>query len=138
MTDQPRSSSLGTFVVMAIIHAALWFAVAAEMLYFVPKMTRMYQEAGMQMSSTTNILIDISRWFSNYWYVVGMGPLLLDATILAVLYLTPSSRRLRVAWSLIVLGLLFLFLLGGASLRRRTWPAIGMPCGTRVVSGDPR
>jgi len=114
MNDQPRTSSLGTFIVLAAIHAGLWFAVAAEMLYFIPKMKHEYQHAGLHLSYTTYLLITISDWFCTYWYVVGLGPLLGDAVVLAVLYLTPTSRRLRVAWSIVVLGLLFLLLFGGA------------------------
>ncbi len=58
-------------VVVLVAVAILTFI----MLFIIPKFEKIFKDFNMKLPWLTQTLIDISRWFGNYWYVLPLFPL---------------------------------------------------------------
>ncbi len=45
------------------------------MLYIIPKFEKIFKDFGMQLPEMTRILMAVSNWFGQYWYVLPLFPL---------------------------------------------------------------
>jgi type IV pilus assembly protein PilC len=45
------------------------------MLYIIPKFDKIFRDFGMKLPWMTEMLISVSRWFGEYWYVLPLFPL---------------------------------------------------------------
>ncbi|MGH9677670.1 MAG: type II secretion system F family protein, partial [Candidatus Acidiferrum sp.] len=58
-------------VVILVAVAILTFI----MLFIIPKFEKIFKDFNMKLPWITEMLIDVSRWFGNYWYVLPLFPL---------------------------------------------------------------
>lgn len=98
----------GALIYPAFILSALLVVGFIMMTFVVPKLTAVLEEAGMELPISTKILIAVSSFFENYWYVVII--LAIGAAIgISIAMKTPAGRALwdRLKISAPLFGTLF-------------------------------
>ena len=45
------------------------------MIFIIPKFEKIFKDFNMKLPGLTQMLMDTSRWFANYWYVLPLFPL---------------------------------------------------------------
>ncbi len=75
-----KSQSLKRKVVGAMVYPSVVIMVAVGILTFImvsiiPKFKKIFEEFGLSLPQATKILIDVSDWVANYWYVIPLFPL---------------------------------------------------------------
>lgn len=66
-----RAKTKGALIYPAIVVVAMLAVTAIMMIFVVPKLTEMYKDFGADLPIVTQILIDTSEAFSQYWWVVA-------------------------------------------------------------------
>lgn len=66
-----RAKTKGALIYPTIVVVAMLAVTAIMMIFVVPKLTEMYKDFGADLPVVTQILIDTSDAFSQYWWVVG-------------------------------------------------------------------
>jgi type II secretory pathway component PulF len=104
-TTQPRTLAGTTWRVG--VATLLWFLLGVTMVNVVPKFLREFREYGMTLPSSTQIVIDVSMWVADYWWIAG--PLMLPVIAFAALitYLVrhrTDNRPLMAIWTLLLLA----------------------------------
>jgi type IV pilus assembly protein PilC len=74
-----KAQSLKRKVIGAMVYPAVVIMVAIGILCFImvsiiPKFKKIFDEFGMQLPTATQVLIDTSMWFANYWWVLPIFP----------------------------------------------------------------
>lgn len=105
-----RSKIKGAMVYPAFIMTSMFGLGAAMMIFVVPKLTAVLLENGGELPLTTKMLIAVSGFFVNFWWLVLI---LLIGSILGIKYAL-KVHSVRVAWDefklhIPVLGKLFQF-----------------------------
>src|SRR5262249_24581559 len=80
------------------VHLIAWFVLIAALLFYVPRSDRLFRDFNMTLPATTTIVVYVSRWACNYWYVLPLWIpfwLAADGVLLAVL----RRRRPTLAWA---------------------------------------
>lgn len=72
-----RSKTRGAFVYPAIVVIGMGVVVFIMMTFVIPKLTAMYKDFGVALPLPTRILITVSSFFANFWYVVIIGTFLI-------------------------------------------------------------
>jgi type II secretory pathway component PulF len=91
-------------LIFVALHAALWCALVAYLLFSVPRAEKLFRDFNMQLPALTIFTLAVARWVWNYWYVLlvwvffGLG---IDGAVLAWLY--PRRRSLAWVWALLLL-----------------------------------
>jgi type IV pilus assembly protein PilC len=75
-----KAQSLKRKVVGAMVYPSVVIMVAVGILTFImvsiiPKFKKIFEEFGLSLPQATKILIDVSDWVANYWYVIPLFPL---------------------------------------------------------------
>jgi type IV pilus assembly protein PilC len=75
-----KSQSLKRKIIGAMVYPCVVIMVAVGILTFImvsiiPKFKKIFDEFGMQLPQMTQILIDTSMWFADYWWVLPLFPL---------------------------------------------------------------
>src|SRR5947207_9539676 len=75
-----KSQSLKRKVIGAMVYPIVVILVAVAiltfiMVYIIPKFKKIFDEFGMTLPQMTQILIDVSMWFADYWWVLPLFPL---------------------------------------------------------------
>jgi type IV pilus assembly protein PilC len=75
-----KSQSLKRRITGAMVYPTVVILVAMSiltfiMLFIIPKFEKIFKDFNMKLPGLTEMLIDVSRWFSNYWYVLPLFPL---------------------------------------------------------------
>src|SRR5262249_30362463 len=75
-----KSQSLKRKIIGAMVYPCVVIMVAVGILCFImvsiiPKFKKIFDEFGMQLPQMTQILIDTSMWFADYWWVLPLFPL---------------------------------------------------------------
>src|SRR5262249_13496577 len=75
-----KSQSLKRKIIGAMVYPCVVIMVAVSILCFImvsiiPKFKKIFDEFGMQLPQMTQILIDTSMWFADYWWVLPLFPL---------------------------------------------------------------
>ncbi len=75
-----KSQSLKRKIIGAMVYPAVVIMVAVSILIFImvmiiPKFKKIFDEFGLQLPDMTKILIDVSMWMKDYWYVIPLFPL---------------------------------------------------------------
>src|SRR5947207_6319089 len=75
-----KSQSLKRKVIGAMVYPVVVILVAVSiltfiMVYIIPKFKKIFDEFGMTQPQMTQILIDVSLWFADYWWVLPLFPL---------------------------------------------------------------
>jgi type IV pilus assembly protein PilC len=65
-----RAKTKGALIYPAIVLTAMLGVVIVMMIFVIPKMTSMYADFGAKLPMVTQILIDVSSFFQNQWYVM--------------------------------------------------------------------
>src|SRR5262245_23413743 len=112
-------------VVILVACAILTFI----MLYIIPKFDKIFRDFGMTLPWMTQILISVSRWFGEYWYVLPLFPL----TFYLVLKLIRLSRSGAYALDRITLWIPVVGALVEKTIVARTTRTLG----TLISSGVP-
>jgi hypothetical protein len=108
------------FAVNLGVHILLGVALFGLLLVYVPRAEATMKDYGMMAPYLTLVLLEVSRWLTNYWYVaaLAMVPVLaLDGVLLFVPRLSERTRSLSTVWSgLCIIALLLMFFLVGIGL----------------------
>ena len=75
-----KAQALKRKIIGAMVYPAVVITVAVAILTFImvsiiPKFKKIFDEFGMKLPWATQVLIDTSEWFVDYWYVVPLVPL---------------------------------------------------------------
>lgn len=75
-----KSQSLKRKVIGAMVYPVVVILVAVAILTFImvsiiPKFKKIFDEFGMKLPAMTQVLIDISMWFAEYWWILPLFPL---------------------------------------------------------------
>jgi type IV pilus assembly protein PilC len=75
-----KSQSLKRKITGAMVYPVVVILVAVSiltfiMLFIIPKFEKIFKDFNMKLPWLTQMLIDTSRWFGNYWYVLPLFPL---------------------------------------------------------------
>ncbi len=75
-----KSQSLKRRITGAMVYPSVVILVAVSiltfiMIFIIPKFEKIFKDFNMKLPSLTMMLIDVSRWVSNYWYVLPLFPL---------------------------------------------------------------
>src|SRR5262245_13522844 len=75
-----KSQSLKRKITGAMIYPVVVILVAVSiltfiMLFIIPKFEKIFKDFNMKLPWLTQALMDTSRWFGNYWYVLPLFPL---------------------------------------------------------------
>jgi type IV pilus assembly protein PilC len=75
-----KSQSLKRKIIGAMVYPCVVIMVAVGILTFImvsiiPKFKKIFDEFGMKLPEMTQILIDVSMWFADYWWVLPLFPL---------------------------------------------------------------
>src|ERR1700738_751530 len=75
-----KSQSLKRKIIGAMVYPCVVILVAVAILTFImvsiiPKFKKIFDEFGMTLPQMTQILIDVSMWFADYWWVLPLFPL---------------------------------------------------------------
>jgi type IV pilus assembly protein PilC len=75
-----KAQSLKRKIIGAMVYPAVVICVAVGILTFImvfiiPKFKKIFDEFGMKLPQATEILIDVSMWFADYWWCLPMFPL---------------------------------------------------------------
>ncbi len=75
-----KSQSLKRKIIGAMVYPAVVILVAVGILTFImvaiiPKFKKIFDEFGMKLPDMTQMLIDTSMWFADYWWVLPLFPL---------------------------------------------------------------
>ena len=65
-----RSKTRGALIYPVIVIIAMLIVGAIMMIFVIPKLTEMYEDFGAELPIATQILIDISNFFVNFWWLM--------------------------------------------------------------------
>lgn len=66
-----RAKTKGALIYPVIVVLALVVVGAVMMIFVIPKLTEMYKDFGADLPLATQLLIDLSTFFVNFWWLVG-------------------------------------------------------------------
>jgi type II secretory pathway component PulF len=108
-TPETTNSIAGTAVRLAI-SALLWLTLLVALVFVVPGQRRMFDAYGVPVPNLTHLVIDISMWFADYWWVTipFLLPLFFITAVLTWLVRYQiKSRFFDALWTLVLIGLPF-------------------------------
>lgn len=75
-----KAASLKRKITGAMVYPCVVITVAVAILTFImvciiPKFKKIFKDFNMKLPALTEMLIETSNWFSNYWYVIPLFPL---------------------------------------------------------------
>lgn len=87
-----RAKTKGALIYPVIVILALLGVVTIMMIFVVPQMTTLYADFGADLPTTTQIVIDISNFMRNQWYIMLGG---IAAAVAGVRFYqrTPAGRK---------------------------------------------
>ena len=129
-----KSQSLKRKVIGAMVYPIVVILVATIiltfiMVYIIPKFKKIFDEFGMQLPQMTQILIDVSMWFADYWWVLPLFPL--GFWLFVKLICLSRTGRYAVDWVKLHIPLL------GKILEKTIVARTMRTLGTLVASGVP-
>ncbi len=68
-----KSKVKGAMIYPTIVIIALIIVAAVMMIFVIPKLTEMYQDFGADLPLATQILIDISTFSANFWWLIAVA-----------------------------------------------------------------
>ena len=66
---------IGAMVYPVVVIAIAVIILSFIMIFIIPKFKKMFDEFGLQLPQMTKMLIDVSTWMKDYWYVIPLFPL---------------------------------------------------------------
>jgi type IV pilus assembly protein PilC len=129
-----KSQSLKRKVIGAMVYPCVVILVATAiltfiMVYIIPKFKKIFDEFGMTLPQMTQILIDVSMWFADYWWVLPLFPL--GFWLFVKLICLSRTGRYAVDWVKLHIPLL------GKILEKTIVARTMRTLGTLVASGVP-
>ena len=129
-----RSQSLKRKVKGAMVYPAVVVTVAVGILVFimmkiVPQFKKIFDDFGSELPPMTQILIDISNWVVNYWYLIPAIPFGINLIIRAI-KMIPYGRF---GWDLFVLKVIIF----GQLVEKNILSRSSRTLGTLLSSGVP-
>ena len=112
-THPPTSgSSLIAAAIAVIVHGLLGWSLVLAMVFVVPQFRREYRDYQISLPYMTIWLVEVSDWFSAYWYVAALATLPMLALDGLIVYWSWSknwTRPLGILWIILWVVLCFLF-----------------------------
>ena len=110
MNSPNRSPALFWAAILLGLDAILWLALPIQLILTVPKFKRVFDEFGLKVPDLTRIVLNVSMWFVDYWWVIAPAYLALLAGIVAIgFHCRNRSRRTFWSWFLLTAGPAILF-----------------------------
>jgi type IV pilus assembly protein PilC len=66
---------IGAMVYPVVVILIAVLILSFIMIFIIPKFKKMFDEFGLQLPQMTKMLIDVSMWMKDYWYVIPLFPL---------------------------------------------------------------
>lgn len=131
---QERAEALRRKVKGAMIYPAVVITVAIGILTFimlkiVPVFTKMFVEFGLELPAATQLLIAVSEWVVDCWFLLPLIP----AGVWLAIKLVRKFRHGRIGWDMFILKIPIMGLLVEKNIMARTTRTLG----TLVASGVP-
>jgi len=121
MNTTQRNPLLIEALVFLAVDALVWLALPAELLLIVPRYHRVFVDFQMKLPIMTQIVLEFSAWFAEYWWTVNIPYLaLVTGLVLVGLWLRGSSSDPFWRW-------LVLTLLLGIVLHALIWLVMVLP-----------
>lgn len=96
-----RSKTRGAFIYPAVVMIGMLIVMFIMMTFVVPKLTSIYQDFGVSLPTPTLILISISTFLSNFWYL-AIGAVILGIYLFRKWKASSSGQRV---WDKMLLSL---------------------------------
>jgi type IV pilus assembly protein PilC len=131
---QERAEALRRKVKGAMIYPAVVITVAVGILTFimlkiVPVFTKMFTEFGLTLPAATQLLIAVSEWVVNCWFLLPLIPV----GVWLAIKLVRKFQHGRIGWDMFILKIPIMGLLIEKNIMARTTRTLG----TLVASGVP-
>lgn len=131
---QERAEALRRKVKGAMIYPAVVITVAVGILTFimlkiVPVFTKMFVEFGLTLPAATQLLIAVSEWVVNCWFLLPLIPV----GVWLAIKLVRKFQHGRIGWDMFILKIPIMGLLVEKNIMARTTRTLG----TLVASGVP-
>lgn len=94
-----KAKTQGALIYPVIVVIAMLVVAGIMMVFVVPKLTEMYQDFGADLPVVTQILIDTSTFFQNFWWLI-LGVIAIAGVGIQRWYKTPIGERKISAWLL--------------------------------------
>ncbi|MFL5342799.1 MAG: hypothetical protein ACJ8F7_21915 [Gemmataceae bacterium] len=107
MSTSANSQSIAGTILRLLVAALLWIALIIVLVVIVPQRKKHYDQLGLQLPVATQVVIDVSMWFADYWWeiVIFMAPVFVVATIVTYFVRHRSDRGTLVAfWTFLLLA----------------------------------
>jgi type IV pilus assembly protein PilC len=129
-----KAQSLKRKIIGAMVYPCVVILVAVSILTFImvaiiPKFKKIFDEFGMQLPTMTQVLIDTSMWFADYWWVLPLFPLFF--WLFVKLICLSKTGRYAVDWVKLHIPIL------GKILEKTIVARTTRTLGTLVASGVP-
>jgi type II secretory pathway component PulF len=83
----------------------LWLALPIQLIVTVPKFKRVFDDFGMKLPDLTLVVVDVSMWFVDYWWVIAPAFLAGLVALVGIGFLCRNrSRRAFWGWFLLTAG----------------------------------
>ncbi len=86
-----RSKTKGALIYPVIVILTMIGVGGVMMVFVVPRLTQMYKDLGIQLPLITQILINVSSFMANYWYLI-LGTLIAGFAIFQQWHSTPKGQ----------------------------------------------
>jgi type IV pilus assembly protein PilC len=94
-----KAKTKGALIYPIIVVIAMLVVAGIMMVFVVPKLTEMYQDFGADLPVVTQILIDTSEFFQNFWWLI-LGVIAVAGVGIQRWYKTPTGERKISGWLL--------------------------------------
>lgn len=91
--------SYRTTILLVAVHAALWSAWLLGLFWFMPRWEMIYQDFGLRMPWTTEMVIILTHGVVPAALVVALGFLIVDGAVYLSLRRSGSRWAVRMLWS---------------------------------------
>ena len=107
MEPSKNQNTLAGSVIRVGVAAFFWILFVATLVYFVPGQKRTYDEFAMQPPAISQVVLNVSMWFSDFWWVAAPFMLIGLLVIAAITWLVRNqinNKTLAALWTLILLA----------------------------------
>jgi type II secretory pathway component PulF len=104
-TDNRRNGALASAAILTLIASALWILLIIGLFWVIPQQKKAFDEFNMRLPVFTQLVMDVSMWFYDYWWVLVpfLIPFVLVVGFITYVIRRNSSNRLVIAlWTFVL------------------------------------
>jgi type IV pilus assembly protein PilC len=79
--QQLKRRIIGAMIYPSVVITVAVLIVSFIMIYIIPKFKKIFEDFELELPYATQVLIAVSNWFVDYWYVIPLFPLMFWVTV---------------------------------------------------------